>query len=82
MPETENTLIKKLDRLIGQSIITPNISKRFLDPKTRQKTLEKFNFEENEIREIMNLEFESIEDFGKKAYEAFGISSDMGKERK
>ena len=82
MSNTENELIKKLNRLMGQSLIDPRTSKHFLNPETREATLEKYNFEENEIKEIMNLEFESIEGFGKKAYEVFGISSDMGKERK
>jgi len=82
MPDTENKLIKRLDRLMGQSLIDSQTSKHLLDPKTREETLEEYNFEENEIREIMNLDFESIEDFGRKVYEAFNISSDMGKERK
>lgn len=82
MPNTKDELIKRLDRLMGQSMIDSNVSKHFLDPKTRQETLEEFDFEEDEIRKIMDLEFEDIEGFGRKAFEVFGISSDMGKERK
>jgi len=82
MPDTENELIKRLDQLMGQSLIDSKVSKRFLDSKTKQETLEEFGFKENEIKEIMSLEFKDIESFAKEAYEAFGISSDMGKERK
>jgi hypothetical protein len=83
MPDTKNELIKRLDQLMGQSLIDPKVSKRFLGPETRQETLEEFDFNKNEIKIIMNLnKFETIEGFGRKAYEAFGISSDMGKERK
>lgn len=83
MPDTNIKLIKRLDQLMGQSLIDPKVSKHFLDPETRQETLEEFDFNKNEIKTIMNLDkFETIEGFGKKAYEAFGISSIMGKERK
>jgi len=84
MPDTKNELIKRLDRLMGQSIIEPSVLKHFMNPNTKQETLEEFGFEKDEINKIMSLEFKDndIEDFGRKAYEAFGISSDMGKERK
>ena len=82
MPDTENELIKRLDQLMGQSLIDSKVSKRFLDSKTKQETLEEFGFKENEIKEIMSLEFKDIESFAKKVYEAFEIPSDMGKERK
>jgi hypothetical protein len=82
MPDAKNELIKRLDQLTGQGLISSKVLKRFLDPETKQKTLEEFDFKEDEIEEIMGLEFEDIEGFAKEAYEAFGISSDMGKERK
>jgi hypothetical protein len=82
MPDTKSELIKRLDQLMGQSIIDSKVSKRFLDSKTKQETLEEFGFKENEIKEIMSLEFKDIESFVKKVYEAFEIPSDMSKERK
>ena len=48
MPDTKNELIKRLDRLMGQSIIDPNLLKHFFNPNKRQETLEEFDFKENE----------------------------------
>jgi hypothetical protein len=82
MSSTNDELIKKLDMLLGESIIDPKILKCLLNPKTRQETLEEFSFSEDEINTMMGLESENIEGFGRKALEAFGIPLDIGKERK
>jgi len=82
MSDTKDELIKKLDKLLGESIINTDILKHLLNPETRQVILEEFSFSEDEINTMMDLESESIEGFGRKALEAFGIPIDIGKERK
>ena len=82
MSDTKDELIKKLDKLLGESIIDPNILKRLLNPETRQETLEEFSFSEDEINTMMDLKSENIEGFGRKALEVFEIPSGIGKERR
>jgi len=62
MGSPKKELEEKLNKIVSRSLIDLIFGQQFLDPETRKKVVDEFNFNEGQIEAIMTAEGECLQE--------------------
>jgi len=83
MDDPKEEFLEKLDGIVSRALIDFYFANHLLDPKTRKKTIEEFDFNEIQTKAIMEFEGQCLQKLSSSVLETLGYNRPQkGKERK